>query len=497
MVLSADEPIWTDVQAFLQRARQAREAQDVAAYQSAVAHYGSPQSGNQLLPEYASEWWVVSRQEELQDTFVRLLLELARLHAAAGQVEDVEQVLRHVLAEMPTHEEAHRGLMCLFAQTARRDRALQQFAQLRDVLQRHHATDVSPQSTELYERILANRLGPQAVSQLPTPVLTAPAPDGPVPPSDGSAESRNGTAPNGVLLSDDAAILVQIPPSGNSVAATGLGHARSGVGWRQLSPLVIGAGALLLLLLIAVMASAARQAPSSEVVVHGEAPATGPQLGSEVMADHTGVVAGRGAVLLRDDLSQATVEWDIRPRELRDPRARLAGYDETELYLVKPSGSQLRSIAVHGDLVADFLAEVDARIVDAALNTYVSLDFRRQLPPEDDHYYSLQIFPNDRTYRVIHSQRTHTAVSQTPKSGVEWTALVARTGSSAINSGDARNRLAVRAAGADILVLVNGHELARVTDSSYRAGRFVLGVGGPQGSRVEGRFSNFVVHSIN
>ena len=85
----------------------------------------------------------------------------------------------------------------------------------------------------------------------------------------------------------------------------------------------------------------------------------------------------------------------------------------------------------------------------------------------------------------------------TAKPGVDWSALVARTGSSVINNGDGRNHLAVRAVGTDILLMVNGQELARITDSQYRGGRFVLGVGGAQGDRVEGRFSNFVVSATH
>src|SRR5215207_4612887 len=108
--LCPDSPLWVDVEAFESAAATARRNREPAAYRAAVDLYAGD-----MLPGDRYEAWAEVRREGLRLTYLELLLELAGLHEERGEHGPGIEALRQVLAEEPSHEEAHAGLMRLLA----------------------------------------------------------------------------------------------------------------------------------------------------------------------------------------------------------------------------------------------------------------------------------------------------------------------------------------------------------------------------------------------
>ena len=157
--LCPDAPLWTDVEAFEAAAAQARQAQDPALYRAALELY----TGD-LLPEDRYEDWAAQRRESLRQTHLTLLLDLARLLEGRGEYAPAIETLQRVLVADPAHEEAHIGLMRLHALAGHRQQALRQYQALQDALRRELDADPSPDSTRLYQDLLAGQFPPPAAS---------------------------------------------------------------------------------------------------------------------------------------------------------------------------------------------------------------------------------------------------------------------------------------------------------------------------------------------
>src|SRR5262245_36833234 len=70
--LSSDTPAWIDAEAFAAAAKAARRGKDAAQYQVALKLYAG-----ELLPQERYEDWVQGPRDQLQRTYLGLLLELA------------------------------------------------------------------------------------------------------------------------------------------------------------------------------------------------------------------------------------------------------------------------------------------------------------------------------------------------------------------------------------------------------------------------------------
>jgi DNA-binding SARP family transcriptional activator len=124
-----------DVESFEGAARAARRARDPAAYRAAIELYAG-----ELLPEDRYEEWAQERREELRQLYLTLLVELARLHEEREEFVPAIEALRRVVAAETTHEEAHVGLMRVYAMNGRREEALKQHERLREALSREFGT---------------------------------------------------------------------------------------------------------------------------------------------------------------------------------------------------------------------------------------------------------------------------------------------------------------------------------------------------------------------
>lgn len=164
--------LWIDVDVFERAAAAALTSQDIALHQTAIDLY----TGD-LLPEDRYEDWCISRREALRETYLTLLLGLAKLYERQHSYQPATELLQHALVVDPTREEAHASLMRLHTLTGHRTQALQQYAQLKDILRRELDTEPDQEIQRLHEDIFAGRLHTQhpvtlSTSAAPSPVGT-------------------------------------------------------------------------------------------------------------------------------------------------------------------------------------------------------------------------------------------------------------------------------------------------------------------------------------
>jgi DNA-binding SARP family transcriptional activator len=125
ITLCPDSPLWVDVEAFQEAASAARHAMDLQAFRVAIDLYAG-----ELLPEDRYEAWVEERRAQLKELYLSLLWALGALYEERKEFELGIEALRRVVAEEPTHEVAHLGLIRLYALLGRRREALSQYEHL-------------------------------------------------------------------------------------------------------------------------------------------------------------------------------------------------------------------------------------------------------------------------------------------------------------------------------------------------------------------------------
>jgi DNA-binding SARP family transcriptional activator len=156
LVICPEGRLWVDVEAFEQAAATARRSKDPAAYRAAIELYSG-----ELLPEDRYEEWAESRRQELRRTFLSLLVELAGLYEQRGGQEEelapAVQALQRALAEEPTNEEAHVGLMRLYASSGRAGEALRQYVRLAEALSSGLGAEPGASSRALRKEIASGR----------------------------------------------------------------------------------------------------------------------------------------------------------------------------------------------------------------------------------------------------------------------------------------------------------------------------------------------------
>jgi DNA-binding SARP family transcriptional activator len=129
VTLAAPGPIWVDAEAFEAAAQAAAERRDLEGFETAARLYGG-----ELLPADRYEDWAAGPRERLRQSYLEILLHLARLYAGGSEFARAVETLGAVLAIEPTHEGAHASLIRLYAAVGDRRGALRQYEQLRDLL---------------------------------------------------------------------------------------------------------------------------------------------------------------------------------------------------------------------------------------------------------------------------------------------------------------------------------------------------------------------------
>jgi len=155
LTLCPDGPLWVDVEAFEEAANMARHALEAAAYRAAIDLYSG-----ELLPQDRYEPWVEQRRAELRGLYLSLLVELAGLYEEDKEYGSAIEALSRVVAEEPTHEGAHVGLMRLYALSERRREALGQYERLREALFTEFGSEPEAAARYLQEEIWAGTFPP-------------------------------------------------------------------------------------------------------------------------------------------------------------------------------------------------------------------------------------------------------------------------------------------------------------------------------------------------
>ena len=169
LYLCRAEPPWIDVEAFEAAARRAHHNQDTAVYGAALELY----TGD-LLPDERYEEGLDARREALRQDYLVLLLELAELQAAQAAFSQATETFRKALVNDPTHEEAHRGLMRIYALTGQRAKALRQYGVLQEVLKRELSAEPDDASRQLHQQILDGAITPAPSHLSPAPTSAKP-----------------------------------------------------------------------------------------------------------------------------------------------------------------------------------------------------------------------------------------------------------------------------------------------------------------------------------
>lgn len=148
--LCPEAPLWVDVEAFEDATANARRVGEPAAYRVALELYAG-----ELLPEDLYKEWAEVRRAELRSSYLSLMTELAGLHEERGEYGSAIEALGKVVTEEPATEEAHVALMRLYVADGRRERALEQYRRLGEIMYRELDTEPGEEAERMREEILA------------------------------------------------------------------------------------------------------------------------------------------------------------------------------------------------------------------------------------------------------------------------------------------------------------------------------------------------------
>jgi TolB-like protein/DNA-binding SARP family transcriptional activator len=146
-------------------------------------HVRGPLLQGMIFGEDPADDFVRDARVRLHDAGQRLLLRCAAQQARAGQDEALVETYWRLLGLNPASEEAHRGLMDVYARLGRRSEALTQYQACEDALRRHLDAAPAPETVALLAKIRRDdvRDAPDTVRPSPPPPrpATLPLPDKP------------------------------------------------------------------------------------------------------------------------------------------------------------------------------------------------------------------------------------------------------------------------------------------------------------------------------
>jgi len=152
-LLAISPETWVDSEAFRAQVQIARASgTDTALYEEALALYVGD-----LLPADRYEEWTEPVREELKTLHNDILMELSHLYESQGQIDPAMERLERLLKADPVREEAHRGLMRLFALSGSRDKALRQYQKCAELLRRELGMEPSEEIETLRAEIAGRR----------------------------------------------------------------------------------------------------------------------------------------------------------------------------------------------------------------------------------------------------------------------------------------------------------------------------------------------------
>ena len=153
MVVLVTDSVSIDVDTFETLATQGLRARGIGELTAAVDAYGGD-----LLPEDLYEDWADGRREALARLHIEALLALSDVLERQGTLFAAIERAEQALVVDPVREDAHRQLIRLFALSGRRDQALRQYQQCREVLAEELGVDPDPETVALHDAVLSGEL---------------------------------------------------------------------------------------------------------------------------------------------------------------------------------------------------------------------------------------------------------------------------------------------------------------------------------------------------
>ncbi len=150
--LGGRSKIWVDAEVFESLLNESHTVADAEEIERLLEQAANLYGGDYLLEELYSEW-AAPRREALRRGWISLLLKLAELREARGQLVNAMEPLNRLLATDPTDETAVQRLMILLTRLDRRGEALSTYRRLATRLQRNYESEPLPETRELFESL--------------------------------------------------------------------------------------------------------------------------------------------------------------------------------------------------------------------------------------------------------------------------------------------------------------------------------------------------------
>ncbi len=166
--------IWVDAEVFEGLLNESHSITDAARVEQLLEQAAELYGGDYLLEELYSEW-AAPRREVLRRGWIGLLLKLAELREARGQLVSAMGPLNRLLATDPTDETAVQRLMILLTRLDRRGEALSTYRRLAARLQRNYESEPLPETRELFESLQKGHIS-KAIPTTPAPPERIPEP---------------------------------------------------------------------------------------------------------------------------------------------------------------------------------------------------------------------------------------------------------------------------------------------------------------------------------
>lgn len=164
------DPLWVDVDAFEDAARQGDTEQALALY------------AGELLPENRFDQWAESRRDQVRAAVVGLLLDQGTDCESRGDQRGAIASFERLVGIDPVHEQAYAGLIRLAARAGQRPAAVRWYGRLVENLREELGIEPSTELRQLYSDVAAGRPGRDQAESAPggdraeTPAEPAPAP---------------------------------------------------------------------------------------------------------------------------------------------------------------------------------------------------------------------------------------------------------------------------------------------------------------------------------
>jgi len=153
LILTAQPGIWTDVEAFETAVHCLRVQPEPAGYWAAVQLYRGD-----LLPDDQYSDLYHRRREQLRQTWMVLLMEMAAFYAHQQDHAQAIAFLQQLVAVDPADEEAQVMLIMAYENSGHRCLALKQYREMAEILQQEYGAVPSPESQRLYAHLLEPNL---------------------------------------------------------------------------------------------------------------------------------------------------------------------------------------------------------------------------------------------------------------------------------------------------------------------------------------------------